>query len=73
MKTVVIAAALLTAAALHMQVAHSSPFGAREEVQQRGGGNRQPISQGKGRCQSFAKANKCKPRFDKRISSCVCL
>ena len=71
MRTTLIAIALLVAASSNMAAAQSSPLSVHDEIQQRD--NREPISQGKGRCKSFAKANKCRPRFDKRISSCVCL
>jgi hypothetical protein len=54
----------------------ASPFDFIEEIEQRGGGGMGGGGGGfgskGGRCASFAKANRCKPRFDSRVRSCVC-
>lgn len=50
----------------------ASPSGFGEELQQRSGGGGGTGARG-GRCASFAKANRCKPRWDQRVRSCVCV
>ena len=57
-----------------LPTANASPFDFGEEIEQRGGGGMGGGGLGSqgDRCASFAKANRCKPRFDSRIRSCVC-
>jgi uncharacterized membrane protein len=64
---------LIAVLVIQLPIAVASPLDFGEEVQQRGGGGGGGGFGSKGgRCASFAKANRCKPRFDPRVRSCVC-
>lgn len=68
---------LIAVLMLPMPTTLASPFDVGEVVEQRGGGGMGGGGAGfgmrGGRCASFAKANRCRPRFDPRVRSCVCM